>query len=361
MGGVYYQMSGGALAFSAYFRAAGSLSVLGIITVSVELYIALNYSTKGSSEPHPGHLWGEASVTVKVKIAFLQQVRQRRDRARIRRLRSDLQGHADAERLERLLRGICGLSRLTGGAHGKADDCLHCPAERPRDGRCAPDVGAHRTAAVEQRHQRRQVAAFAVSRSARMAGDAHRRELERHVRWTATGRSDHRERGAACGSVGRAIQDRHRCRAIPLRGSLRHRDRDDRQHGNPRHVVDDLCARRDRTWLRRGKDLPSVETLAGDSDLRDIARATVPAKLPEPGPKPPPLDLGVETSIPTTVVCSMVTLPCSSGLATRPWRLFGFTGTTERATVLRNGLERPRVRRSPLRHRAAYSTPAGAR
>ena len=42
----------------------------------------------------------------------------------------------------------------------------------------------------------------------------------------------------------------------------------------------------------RGKDLPSVETLAGDSDLRDIARATVPAKLPEPGPKPPPLDLG---------------------------------------------------------------------
>ena len=31
------------------------------------------------------------------------------------------------------------------------------------------------------------------------------------------------------------------------------------------------------------------------------------------------------------------------------------------ATVLRNGLERPRVRRSPLRHRAAYSTPAGAR
>ena len=31
------------------------------------------------------------------------------------------------------------------------------------------------------------------------------------------------------------------------------------------------------------------------------------------------------------------------------------------ATMLRNGLERPRVRRSPLRHRAAYSTPAGRR
>jgi hypothetical protein len=72
MGGVYYQTSGGAFAFSAYFRAAGALSVLGIITVSVELYIALNYSSKGI-EPHPGHLWGEASVTVKVKIAFFSK------------------------------------------------------------------------------------------------------------------------------------------------------------------------------------------------------------------------------------------------------------------------------------------------
>lgn len=67
MGGVYYQQSGAALTFSAYFRAAGALSVLGFITVSVELYISLNYEkTKATG----GKLWGEARVTVKIKIAF---------------------------------------------------------------------------------------------------------------------------------------------------------------------------------------------------------------------------------------------------------------------------------------------------
>lgn len=69
MGGVYYQKSGKGFALTAYVRANGSLEVLGIITVSVEFYIALNYeSAKGV--PHGGMLWGQASVKVKVKIAF---------------------------------------------------------------------------------------------------------------------------------------------------------------------------------------------------------------------------------------------------------------------------------------------------
>lgn len=69
MGGVYYQKSGDGFAFSAYFRAAGSLSVLGIISVSVELYISLNYESR-KNQPHGGKLWGQASLTVKIKIAF---------------------------------------------------------------------------------------------------------------------------------------------------------------------------------------------------------------------------------------------------------------------------------------------------
>ncbi|HEY0172950.1 MAG TPA: hypothetical protein VGB98_18165 [Pyrinomonadaceae bacterium] len=69
MGGVYYQKSGDGFAFSAYFRAAGALSVLGIITVSVELYISLNFESR-KSQPHGGKLWGQASLTVKIKIAF---------------------------------------------------------------------------------------------------------------------------------------------------------------------------------------------------------------------------------------------------------------------------------------------------
>jgi hypothetical protein len=69
MGGVYFQKSGDAFQVSAYFRAAGCLSVLGIISVSVELYIALTYSSKGNAD-HGGKLWGQASITVKIKIAF---------------------------------------------------------------------------------------------------------------------------------------------------------------------------------------------------------------------------------------------------------------------------------------------------
>src|SRR6185295_14133809 len=41
--GVYYQKSGAGFQITAFFRAAGSLSVLGIITVSIELYIGLSY------------------------------------------------------------------------------------------------------------------------------------------------------------------------------------------------------------------------------------------------------------------------------------------------------------------------------
>ena len=72
MGGVYYQKSGTGFAVSAYVRAAGSLSVLGIITVSVELYVSLNYQSDKLKD-HGGKLWGQASVTVKIKIAFFSK------------------------------------------------------------------------------------------------------------------------------------------------------------------------------------------------------------------------------------------------------------------------------------------------
>jgi hypothetical protein len=72
MGGVYYQKSEGSFVISAYFRAAGSLSVLGIITVSVEFYLALTFASKGAPA-HGGKLWGQASLTVKIKIAFFSK------------------------------------------------------------------------------------------------------------------------------------------------------------------------------------------------------------------------------------------------------------------------------------------------
>lgn len=68
-GGVYYQKSGAGFEITAYFRAAGSLSVLGIVTVSVELYVGLGYQSD-KAKPHGGKLYGTASIKVKIKIAF---------------------------------------------------------------------------------------------------------------------------------------------------------------------------------------------------------------------------------------------------------------------------------------------------
>lgn len=67
--GVYYQGAGAGFIVTAFFRAAGELSVLGIISVSVELYVGLTYASKGMG-PHGGHLYGTASVKVKIKIVF---------------------------------------------------------------------------------------------------------------------------------------------------------------------------------------------------------------------------------------------------------------------------------------------------
>ncbi len=66
-GGFYLQKSGAGDEFTAFFRAAGALSILGIITVSVELYIGLSFKSK---LPNGGSLVGTASVKVKIKIVF---------------------------------------------------------------------------------------------------------------------------------------------------------------------------------------------------------------------------------------------------------------------------------------------------
>lgn len=67
--GVYYQKSGTGFNITAFFRAAGSLSVLGIISVSIELYVGLSFESD-KNKPHGGYLYGTASVRVKIKIVF---------------------------------------------------------------------------------------------------------------------------------------------------------------------------------------------------------------------------------------------------------------------------------------------------
>jgi hypothetical protein len=71
MGGFYFQVAGDGFALTGYFRASGSLSVLGIISVSLVFYLGLSYATKGL--PHGGTLWGQASLKVKIKITFFSK------------------------------------------------------------------------------------------------------------------------------------------------------------------------------------------------------------------------------------------------------------------------------------------------
>jgi hypothetical protein len=70
MGGFYFQKAGAGFELTGYFRASGSLSVLGIISVSLEFYLALTYTSKGGGGAHAGAMWGQASLTVKIEILF---------------------------------------------------------------------------------------------------------------------------------------------------------------------------------------------------------------------------------------------------------------------------------------------------
>ena len=57
------------IALSAFFRAGGSMGVLGIATVSIEFYLSLTYTT-GSN---PAVLAGDATLTVEVSVAFFHK------------------------------------------------------------------------------------------------------------------------------------------------------------------------------------------------------------------------------------------------------------------------------------------------
>lgn len=66
MAGVYYRMSTTkGTELTGYFRCGGYLSVLGLISISLEFYLAFTYRDKGGGR---NEIWGQASVTVSVKV-----------------------------------------------------------------------------------------------------------------------------------------------------------------------------------------------------------------------------------------------------------------------------------------------------
>jgi hypothetical protein len=62
MAGVYFKLVDSKVSLSGYLRAGGALEVLGLITITAEFYMALNYDD--------GKVSGEASLTVGIEILF---------------------------------------------------------------------------------------------------------------------------------------------------------------------------------------------------------------------------------------------------------------------------------------------------
>lgn len=72
MAGIYFKMAGPVVELSGYLRAGGAVTVLGVITVSVEFYLALTY-THSDGPPKLNKVSGEAVLTVGVDVLFLHQ------------------------------------------------------------------------------------------------------------------------------------------------------------------------------------------------------------------------------------------------------------------------------------------------
>ena len=66
MAGLYFKIEKGAVTLSGYLRANGALKILGILTISAEIYVALEYQSSGT-------VAGEARVSVEIEFAFFSK------------------------------------------------------------------------------------------------------------------------------------------------------------------------------------------------------------------------------------------------------------------------------------------------
>jgi hypothetical protein len=66
MAGLYFKIEKDKVTFSGYLRANGTLKILGIITISAEIYLGLEYQSSGV-------MAGEARVSVEIEFAFFSK------------------------------------------------------------------------------------------------------------------------------------------------------------------------------------------------------------------------------------------------------------------------------------------------
>ncbi|MDT0317615.1 hypothetical protein [Streptomyces millisiae] len=73
MAGIYFALGPDKVLISGYVRCSGHLSVLGIVTVSVEFYLALSYEKISEGGKKFPEVYGEGTLTVSVRIAFFSK------------------------------------------------------------------------------------------------------------------------------------------------------------------------------------------------------------------------------------------------------------------------------------------------
>ena len=70
MAGIYFALTTGSVTLTGFLRCGGYLEVLGLISISVEFYLAFTYHKKDGAG---SEVYGQASLTVCVKIAFFSK------------------------------------------------------------------------------------------------------------------------------------------------------------------------------------------------------------------------------------------------------------------------------------------------
>jgi hypothetical protein len=78
LAGIYYKWQDkdgeGLALLSGFLRMGGELEVLGIVSISVEFYLSLSYESGSIGPPSvPSKVWGEAALTVKIKVALFSK------------------------------------------------------------------------------------------------------------------------------------------------------------------------------------------------------------------------------------------------------------------------------------------------
>ena len=67
MAGIYFKLTKTSIELTGYLRCGGYLEVLGLISISVEFYLSFTWRKK---DGQGSEVWGQATLTVCVKVAF---------------------------------------------------------------------------------------------------------------------------------------------------------------------------------------------------------------------------------------------------------------------------------------------------